>query len=378
VRSRRRAAARFAAFPAPISAVPASRLGAPDFAARSAGARRVLVVDLGFLGDSVHLVPALWALKAAHPGAELHTVSARLGAEVLALAPCVDRAWGVELHPRRRRVGEQWALIRQLRALRFDVAVNFSGADRSVFFTALTGARLRLGRPGGRWHAWNRWLIRHWVEPLPHDRPVWAQHLEVLRAAGFSGTPPATSPPRFDLRVPDAAAAWATKNVPAGAVHLSINASSPFKEWPLGRWREFVGELLAAPDVEVIATGSAAPREQERLAALAAGFPRLRVFAGNLTVAQLAAAVARCAVHVGLDSGVTHLAYAMGVPTVSVYRDYPGLAEWAPRGPRHACITAPCGCDGALQPACAAAQEAGCLARIAPAEVLDLLRLVRR
>ena len=71
--------------------------GLSEFYERSRTARKILVVDLGFLGDSVHLVPALWEIKRHYPAAELHTLSAPVGAEVLRLAPCVNRPWAFPL-----------------------------------------------------------------------------------------------------------------------------------------------------------------------------------------------------------------------------------------------------------------------------------------
>ena len=68
-------------------------------------ARKIIVADLGFLGDSVHLVPALWEIKRHYPAAQLHTLSAALGAELLGLAPCVDRAWAFPLTPQARPGG---------------------------------------------------------------------------------------------------------------------------------------------------------------------------------------------------------------------------------------------------------------------------------
>ena len=54
-------------------------------------ASKVIVVALGFLGDSIHLLPALWEIKRNYPGAELHVATTPLGGEVLRLLPCVGR-----------------------------------------------------------------------------------------------------------------------------------------------------------------------------------------------------------------------------------------------------------------------------------------------
>ena len=91
-----------------------------DFYNTTRGARKVIVVDLGFLGDSVHLVPACWELRRHYPEAQIHTVSAPVGAEFLALAPCVDRAWALELDPRRRTLSDSLRLVHALRRERFD------------------------------------------------------------------------------------------------------------------------------------------------------------------------------------------------------------------------------------------------------------------
>src|SRR5690349_7793144 len=133
------------------------------FYSRTRAARKVIVVDLGFLGDTVHLIPALWELKTAYANESLHVLTSPIGAQVLRLAPCVERAWGVEMQRDKRSLLEQWRIVRALRRERFDVAYNFSGADRTLFMTALTGARWRVAYPGGRRHFWNAWLIPNWI-----------------------------------------------------------------------------------------------------------------------------------------------------------------------------------------------------------------------
>ena len=331
-------------------------------------ARKIVVVDLGFLGDSVHLIPALVELKRHYPQAELHTLSAPVGRDVLQLAPCVDRAWEFPLGAPSPPWWRHWSILRELRRARFDLAFNFSVADRTIFLTALTGARWRIAHAGGRDHFWKRWLIRNWVPRQNRDVPVFEQRRGVLAACGLE-----LEPARFELAVPAAARAWAEQNVPSGAVHLSVNAAStPLNEWPLRHSVAVVKQLLAAqPERPVIASASAKPREQTRMAALRAevGDPRLRVLPAGLTIAQLAAALQRCRVHVGPDSGVIHLAMALGVPTVSLFRESVGRAQWQPRGPGHRNETRACACIGMKNPPCAAAGEARCLAEISPALV---------
>ena len=338
--------------------------------ARTRAAGKILVVDLGFLGDTIHLIPALWEIKRHYPQAALHVLTSTLGGEVLELAPCADQAWAVELHPGKRTLRQQWQIVRSLRRERFDLAFNFSGADRTIMMTALAGARWKVAHQAGRKHWWNRWLIPNWVSRRSTELPVYEQRRAVLTACGLD-----LAPPRFDLRVPEEARAWAAPHIPKGALHFSVNASTFLKEWPLPHWIELTRLLLRQdPELRIVATGSADGRERARLGELAASAdsPGLQVFTG-LAVAQLAALLERCSRHVGGDSGVLHLATALGVPTVSIFREYAGLEEWLPRGAQDRHLTAPCACAEGVRDSCRRRQTAECLEGLSPESVAGLL-----
>src|SRR5690349_14489456 len=95
-------------------------------------AKKIVVVDLGFLGDTLHLIPALQEIKRHYPAAALHVLSSPLGTEVLRLAPCVDCVWPLEIDPARRNWRDHWRMIRALRRERFDLSFNFGGNDRTT------------------------------------------------------------------------------------------------------------------------------------------------------------------------------------------------------------------------------------------------------
>jgi len=103
------------------------------------------------------------------------------------------------------------------------------------------------------------------------------------------------------------------------------------------------------------------------------GDDRLTVLPSGMTIAELAAVLQRSRLHVGADSGVLHLALALGVPTLALFRDYAGTVEWLPRGPAHKHLLALCPCANLRNPPCAATDRALCLARITPEQVMALL-----
>lgn len=343
----------------------------PDqFYQKSREAKKILVVDLGFLGDSIHLIPALWELRRHHPGAALHVLTSPLGVEVLQLVSCVDKAWAFPLGPPSPPWWRHWNIVRQLRRERFDAAFNFGGADRTIFLTALSGARWRMVHEAARKHFWTPWLIQCVVPERDRSLPVFEQRRQVLAACGFD-----LAPAQFHLKVPAPALDWAREQVPDGSVHLSPNASTHLKEWPLEHSIALVKGLLAQyPALHIIVSGSSRPREQERLRQIAteAGDVRVHVLM-DLTLAQLAGVLTRCRLHIGPDSGVIHLAYALGVPTFSIFREYAGLNEWLPRGENHLHRVVPCRCAGKKEPSCLHAPHARCLADVKPDEVLKAL-----
>ncbi|MDB6019870.1 MAG: hypothetical protein JWR19_4359 [Pedosphaera sp.] len=344
--------------------------GLKGFYEQTRAAKKIVVVDLGFLGDTLHLVPALWEIKQ-HYAAELHVVSSPLGAEVLRLAPCVDRAWPVVLDPAKRSLREQLRLIRALRREKFDVAINFGGTDRTIILMALTGARWRVAHAAGRSHFWNNWLVPYWVPRLNPNLTAFEQRRQLLAACGFT-----LQPPRFDLRVDDASLQWAKATVPLGAVHLSINSANPMKEWPLEHYAAMLKMVWQTePELPAVVSIGAKPRERDRLQQFLAivNDPRLRTLPENLSIMQLAAALTRCRLHFGPDSGGVHLAMALGVPTISFFREQKGYQAWLPLGANQQALTVPCSCiDHGVAP-CEASGKAACLARIEPGHIAKMV-----
>jgi len=317
-----------------------------EFRTYLAEAKRLLIVDLGFLGDTVHTLPALAELKQALPNTEIHVLSTPVGCEILNMASSVDRAVSFPLKAPSPPWWRHTDILRALRRTRFDCALSFTGSDRNVFITAASGARRKVIHDDGRPHLWRTWLVRNWVPRRSRTLPVLEQRREVLKCMGFD-----LHPTTFGLGAGRAERDWAAANIPANALHFSINASSHIKEWPLAQWIELAKQVMRElPLHRVVATAGAAPRERDRLNQFIAGLDpversRLVVFQEVLPIPRLGAVLDRCVLHVGADSGVLHLAMAWGVPTVSIFRDYDGLCEWQPQGPRHRSIIRPCECE---------------------------------
>lgn len=316
---------------------PAASNNTPLFWEAARTAQRIMVLDLGFLGDTVHLLPALWAIRTAWPNSELHVMVAEHVTQLLQVAPWIDRIWGYPRFPKGPKPWQDWGRIGKLRAARFDAVINLNGSDRSSLLTWITGARWRLGRRpegGGPWH-WP-FQFTHIVDFPYKQQPVWQQRWLCLKQAGL----PLTDEPRFKVELPT----QPRRDLGIGPeddstyIHISPFTTQDLKELPLAELAALVNGLTESLPKKRI-TISCAPNARERskmeLLLQKLNAPPWKLFPGNIGLIDLISVMAGSAAHLGGDSGALHLALMAGIPTVSWFREYPGLGDWAPRGSNH-------------------------------------------
>jgi ADP-heptose:LPS heptosyltransferase len=308
----------------------------PGFYETTRGAQRVMLLDLGFLGDSIHLLPALWMLRQAYPEAELHVMISEHVTKIMEVAPWIDRIWGYPRFPRGPKWYQDFGRIRRLRAAKFDVVINLNGSDRSSILTGLSGARWRLGRrpeDGGPafWSA----MFTHIVEHPYKTELISTQRWRCLKKAGFPG-----DMPEVHIQIPDAAkrSASAQAGGEGGWIHVSPFTTEDYKELLPGQLAEVLRQIHRRfPDKKMILTCAGNEREKNKMAALLASldFQPWRAFSGDLDLLELAAIIKASRLHLGGDSGGLHVAWMTGVPTVTWFRHYDGLADWKPDGSLH-------------------------------------------
>ncbi len=286
---------------------------------RVRGVERIAVLRANFLGDLVLTLPALTALRAAYPDAEVTLLGAPWHAELLEGRPgpwdrvVVVPPWpGVHDAPRASREGpEVDRFLAGQREEGYDLALQLhGGGGNSNPLVAALGARVTAGARDTGAPPLDRWL------PYASD-----QHevLRCLELVGLVGAVPVTLEPRLAVTAADAAAADAV--LPAGPdplVALHPGAQDPRRRWPAACFAELAGDLAAA-GARVVLVG--AGDDDRAAAAEIRGRTRAPVLdlVGRLTRGGLAGVLARCRVVVGNDSGPRHLAEAVGTATVGVF-----------------------------------------------------------
>jgi heptosyltransferase-1 len=279
-------------------------------------AARILLVKLSSLGDVVHLLPAVSDLSAHRPDAEIAWAVEAPYAELAALHPGVARTVPVPLRRLRDRPlsPAAWRGIRgaraALRTQRWDYVVDAQGLLKSACVarwarSTTFGLDKRSAREpiAARFYD-ARIVVPRAMHAVERNRSLFAQ------VFGYA----VEGAPRYGLVPPAEAPAWAPQGRYAVLLHAASRAD---KRWPDGHWIALAKRLAADGYATVFPGGSDAERAAAARLAEAVGEGALA--APAMSLVEAAALLGHASGVVGVDTGLTHLAVALGVPTVGIY-----------------------------------------------------------
>lgn len=313
----------------------------PPRGPREGTPRTIVVSKLAAMGDTILLLPHLRLVREAFPNARIIALASSVNRDVFDLWGGVDRI--VEWSP----AGTLKA-VSEIRKERADTAVDFeqwthvtalvlawAGVPRRVGFATVGYARGKL-----------------YTDPVSHDGRVHEGEM-FGRLLAPLGLQPAAGPPRVSIPL-DRRAAIRERVATAGlrpgspiiVIHPGCGAHGWQREWPAERYAAVIDALAGERSCSVVITGSASERV---LADETAALCRTRpwVAAGELSLLDLAALVAEAGVVVCGNTGIVHLAEAVGTPVVAIHGPTDPV-RWGPRDPRSRTIKGNIPCSPCL------------------------------
>lgn len=289
--------------------------------------QRILIIRLSALGDVVMASGLIPALRARYPQAELYWLNEGPGAPLLKHNPDLKgilhlpkARWKALWKARKLRTlwGEVAAFRRMLRAHHFDVALDAQGLLKSSLCAWLSGAPRRItliGREGGH-------LLVHEriVPPAGQDTRMGSEYRFLARYLGARDE---------DFR-PDLAIGEHPRQVARQALAEAQPASArgrpfamlcpfttrPQKHWFEDRWSDLSRALYQQGWQPVILGG---PDDKAAAQRIASGHPEALNMVGILKLDESAAAIAESKLLIGVDTGLTHMGSALGVPTIALF-----------------------------------------------------------
>lgn len=359
----------------------------PALTPRSFHPRHILVIRLDLIGDLVLSMTVVHALKRTYPGAEIDLLAIPASAGVIKhdpdLAGIITYDPNVWRRPKALFQPKNWreanALVRQLRARRYDLAVSVFGNWAGVI-AVLGGAKRRVGFGHESYAGFMTESIpgRHW-SPGDHKHEV-DYCLELAQAAG-AAISPADRIPRLYV---DAQARQELEQLlvqqgvhlekPLIACQVSSN-NGQSKRWPIPYWATLIDKLIREQDARVVLTG--ALKDKPLIEGVTRRMREQAInLAGKTSLPQLVALLQRADLVISGDSGPMHIAAAVGTPLIAIH----GPTDPAQSGPvspgatilRSAIWCSPC--YNAKDTADCRFFTTQCMKNILPAQVFEVVR----
>lgn len=287
--------------------------------------KRVLVVRLRSIGDTVLATSSLIALRRFLPDARIDVLLEDWVAPVLDNFDAVDNVLTVSRKSKKSR----FETARQIRSNKYDVAFNLHGGTTATFFVRASGAKHRVGFASYQYN----FLYTHLApSPLEFWQTEHAHSAEQqLALLGFVGVPVADKP-KSRLTVTESALNSIEKKLSSFILHASsfalIHPVAAFdtKQWATENFAR-IAESLFDKNLSTVAVATRKERGVLEKLRQTSHVP-IQIF-DDLTLPEITALASRAKIFVGNDSGIAHIAAAVGAPSVVIF-GASNINHWRP------------------------------------------------
>jgi predicted lipopolysaccharide heptosyltransferase III len=320
--------------------------------------RNILLIQLGDIGDVVLTTSSLRAVKENYPHARVSIMVRKPFGNLLLSDPNIYEVVESENYcgtlPRLLR--EYFAFARRLRQSRYDLAIDLRTGDRGAILTYLTGARIRVGLHESGKPFWYRHLFTNILFNPPYAKPPVHpgadQSLRILRNLGIETK---NSVPKLYIAPNEHEHALLLLDecgLTPSSRCVTINPCSrwKYKEWSYDMWGELIDLLWSKHQFTTLLVG--APEDVTATESITKSRSSYAFnLAGRTTLGQLAALLSTVTAHLGVDSAASHIAAAVGTPTLTIFG--PGnWRSWTVTDDLHRVVTSAMPCIPCNQKGC--------------------------
>ena len=337
----------------------------------------ILVIKLRHIGDVILTIPVFEALRYNYPEAFIAALVNENAAPVLEQNPSINRVLTLPRSSNRvQNFRGQLELIHELRKLRFDLVLDLSRSDRGAFFSFVTGARNRLGFKSRNTKKVDRHLLFTELVISRGKQHIVDYHLEMIK--------------QLKLEIPgkDLAIYWNKSEEDMcrrilGENGISLNENfvvlHPFsrdkhKAWRVDGYAKICDYICERWGIRTILIGGSDELERSLVNKIAMTAKNSSVnLGGQLSLKQLAVALSRAVLFVGIDSGPMHIAAAVSTPVVAIFGPSRWF-RWGPWGDNHTVIQKSWDCVPCAKKGCN--DDGGvsrCLDELTAEEVLPII-----
>jgi 3-deoxy-D-manno-octulosonic-acid transferase/heptosyltransferase-1 len=348
---------------------------------------KILIVKLSAIGDVIHTLPALNALRARYPRSHITWLVEEAAADLVVGHRALDRAivsgrkrWIRQLKgPRRRQaLAEMRRFWRELRDTRYDMILDFQGLLKSGLLVWLARGERKIGFDKGMQHQEHSYLfLNERVPPVDMEVHALTRGLMLLNAVGVGAGGVAYHVPITAPDHQEAASLLERNRIDGSRPLVAINPVALWetKLWLNDRFAALADRMIEEMGVDVVFTGGPddRPLVDEILVRMKSPAANL---AGKTRLKTLAALYTRAALLVTTDTGPMHLAAAVGTPVVALFGP---TAPWrtGPFGEGHRVVRTAPSCSPCFKRRCDG-HRCCCMRNISVEMVFDAVRQLMR
>ena len=316
-----------------------------------AGIERILIRGTNWIGDVVMTLPAISAIRKRWPGARISVLAKPWVSEIYRLSPDVDEVIVFKEPGHHAGIRGKLRLAGELRKNAFDCAILLQNAVEAAILARLAGIPLCAGyNSDGRGI-----LLTHSVQRTRAVRQVHQidYYLEMVRALGCAPTGRSVQLHPGDDYGGVAERLFNEYGLEPGRTLLGLApgaAYGPAKKWFPERFAAVADRLIDDTGAQAILFGSGGDKESTK-AVMRNARHRLIDVAGNTTLKEAIALISRCALFLSNDSGLMHVAGALGIPTVAIFGSTNPVTT-SPVGEKSIVIHRDVPCSPCLKPVC--------------------------
>jgi 3-deoxy-D-manno-octulosonic-acid transferase/heptosyltransferase-1 len=336
----------------------------------------ILIVKLSAIGDVVHTLPSLAALRKRYPDAHITWVIEEDAADIIEGHPCLDRiiisrrkSWIMNLrrlHDVHKTIGEIRSFITSLRERECDIAIDFHGLLKSAILVFLSGGRRRVGYDSMQ-ELSGLFLNEKVYEDM--NKHAVDRYLDIARRLGARA-----DTPEFHIHIEEENQRRVEQLLGKNGINpndrfIAINPLALWetKVWEDGKWAELCDRIIGELNLTVVFTGRRDGGMVRRIQSLMR-LPSVDL-TGRTTLRDLAYLYELAVLVVTTDTGPMHVAAAVGTPTVALFGPT-DPARTGPYGTGHTVVRTDLPCSPCFLKKCETRQ---CMEMISVEEVLQAI-----
>lgn len=277
--------------------------------------KNILIIKMSSLGDIIHALPALYALRKTYPKAKITWAVHPAFSGILPGKPWIDEIFLID-RKKIKNIPYLLSVRRDLHKRHFDLVIDLQMIAKSALISLLSGCGNRIGYQDAREGSF---LVSKAISGKhKHDDHIIEQLLDVMRYLGCN-TSDIEFPMRDCKKEKEAVKKLlADRNVIRPFVILVPGTRGERKKWPIQHWGE-LAKKLGDRKINTLLCGTAGEWNMGEQILKLAGSPYVRNCMGKTSLMELVALESLASVHVSCDTGPLHIANAVHTPLVALF-----------------------------------------------------------